>query len=54
MSRQITHHCAPLQLQAFQDVPYVPLGQWFGPTAQRTDLQGMLTGLLLFWNIKRG
>jgi peptide/nickel transport system substrate-binding protein len=42
-----------LQLQAFQDVPYVPLGQWFGPTAYRTDLQGMLTGLPLFWNIKR-
>jgi peptide/nickel transport system substrate-binding protein len=43
-----------LQLQAFEDVPYVPLGQWFGPTAYRADLQGMLTGLPLFWNIKRG
>jgi peptide/nickel transport system substrate-binding protein len=43
-----------LQLQAFQDVPYIPLGQWFNPTAHRTDLQGVLTGLPLFWNIKRG
>ena len=42
-----------LQLQAFQDVPYVPLGQWYAPTAHRTDLQGMLTGLPLFWNIRR-
>lgn len=42
-----------LQLQAFQDVPYIPLGHWFGPTAYRTDLQGMLTGLPLFWNIRR-
>ena len=39
-----------LQLQAFQDVPYIPLGQWRQPTAHRTDLQGMLTGLPLFWN----
>jgi len=43
-----------LQLQAFQDVPYIPLGQWHQPTAHRTDLQGMLTGLPLFWNIRRG
>ncbi len=43
-----------LQLQAFQDVPYIPLGQALGPTAHRTDLQGVLTGLPLFWNIKRG
>ncbi len=42
-----------LQLQAFWDVPYVPLGQWRQPTAHRTDLQGMLTGLPLFWNIRR-
>ncbi len=42
-----------LQLQAFQDVPYIPLGQWHQPTAHRTDLQGMLTGLPLFWNIRR-
>jgi len=42
-----------LQVQAFQDVPYVPLGQWFAPTAHHKDLQGMLTGLPLFWNIRR-
>jgi peptide/nickel transport system substrate-binding protein len=42
-----------IQLQAFQDVPYVPLGQWRQSTAHRTDLRGMLTGLPLFWNIER-
>jgi peptide/nickel transport system substrate-binding protein len=42
-----------LQLQAFQDVPNVPLGQWRLPTAHRTDLRGVLTGLPLFWNISR-
>ena len=43
-----------LQKQAFEDVPYFPLGQWFAPTAHGRDLQGMLTGLPLFWNIRRG
>ncbi len=43
-----------LQLQAFQDLSDMPLGQWRQPTAHRTDLQGMLTGLPLFWNIRRG
>ncbi len=45
---------AALQLQAFQDVPYIPLGQVLGPTAHRSDLQGVLTGMPLFWNVKRG
>ena len=43
-----------MQLQAFQDVPYVPLGQMFAPVAHRAELQGMLNGLPLFWNIRRG
>ena len=39
--------------QAFIDVPYVPLGQFYQPTAYRDDLSGMLKGLPLFWNIRR-
>ena len=46
--------CEQLQLQAFQDVPYIPLGQALGPTAHRAELKGVLTGLPLFWNITRG
>jgi len=46
--------CERIQLQAFQDVPYIPLGQTLTPTAYRADLSGMLDGLPLFWNIKRG
>jgi peptide/nickel transport system substrate-binding protein len=42
-----------LQLQAFQDVPYIPLGQTITTTAHRSDLTGMLDGLPLFWNIRR-
>jgi peptide/nickel transport system substrate-binding protein len=43
-----------IQLQAFQDVPYIPLGQVLAKTAFRSDLTGMLVGLPLFWNIRRG
>jgi peptide/nickel transport system substrate-binding protein len=42
-----------IQLQAFQDVPYIPLGQVLAKTAYRSDLTGMLYGSPLFWNIKR-
>ena len=42
-----------MQLQAFQDVPYIPLGQYFVPTAYQSSLSGMLTGNPVFWNVKR-
>lgn len=42
-----------MQRQAFQDVPYVPLGQFFQPTAYRADLDGMLKGIALFYGIRR-
>jgi peptide/nickel transport system substrate-binding protein len=42
-----------MQRQAFEDVPYVPLGQFFSPTALRSDLDGMLKGVALFYGIKR-
>jgi peptide/nickel transport system substrate-binding protein len=43
-----------LQQQAFQNVSYIPLGQYFQPTPNRSDLTGILQGSPLFWNIKRG
>jgi peptide/nickel transport system substrate-binding protein len=45
---------ADMQLQAFQDVPYIPLGQYFVLTAYQSSLSGILTGNPVFWNIKRG
>ena len=42
-----------LQLQAFQDVPYIPLGQSVAPTAYRTDITGVLNGQPTFWNVRR-
>ena len=43
-----------MQLQAFEDVPYVPLGQQFQQTAYRAELHGVLPGLPVFWNVERG
>jgi peptide/nickel transport system substrate-binding protein len=41
------------QRQAFIDVPYVPLGLFYQPTAYKKELQGMMKGLPLFWNVHR-
>jgi peptide/nickel transport system substrate-binding protein len=43
-----------LQLQAFEDVPYIPLGQSIAPTAYRSDIKGVLNGQPTFWNVHRG
>jgi len=44
---------AEIQVQAFKDVPFLPLGQFFQPTVQSRTLQGTLRGMPLFWNIRR-
>jgi peptide/nickel transport system substrate-binding protein len=40
-------------LQAFQDVPCVPLGLYYQPTAYRNDLVDMMKGLILFTGVRR-
>jgi peptide/nickel transport system substrate-binding protein len=42
-----------LQVQAFADVPYIPLGQYYAPTAYLSNLTGVLKGSPVFWNVKR-
>jgi peptide/nickel transport system substrate-binding protein len=42
-----------LQEQAFIDVPYVPLGQNLYDTAYRTEIDGVLSGFVMFWNVHR-
>jgi peptide/nickel transport system substrate-binding protein len=42
-----------LQLQAFEDVPYLPVGSYFQPTAYRANLTGMEKGLVLFTGVRR-
>ena len=43
-----------IQLQAFEDVPYMPFGQFFAPMAYRKNISGVLDGYPVFWNVKRG
>jgi peptide/nickel transport system substrate-binding protein len=42
-----------MQIQAFQEVPYYPLGLARLPTAFRPDITGVLEGFALFWNVRR-
>ncbi len=44
---------AALQRQAFEDVPYYPLGFYHRPTAYRADLAGVLDDIPAFWNVRR-
>ncbi|MBB4368324.1 peptide/nickel transport system substrate-binding protein [Bradyrhizobium sp. cir1] len=43
-----------MQRQAFEDVPYIPLGFYYQPTAYRSNLTGMVDGMPVFWNLKKG
>ena len=43
-----------IQVQAMQDVPYVPAGQYFQPVAYRKSLTGMLNGVPVFTNLRKG
>jgi peptide/nickel transport system substrate-binding protein len=44
---------AEIQAQAFVDVPFLPLGQFFQPTTYSKTLEGVLKGMPLFWNVRR-
>ena len=45
--------CREIQLQAFQDVPYYPLGAFLQPTAYRpAAITGLLEGFPTFWNVR--
>ncbi len=42
-----------IQLQAFEDVPCIPLGLYYQPVAYRNDLVDMMKGLILFTGVRR-
>jgi peptide/nickel transport system substrate-binding protein len=43
-----------IQLAAFEEVPYIPLGQYFQPIAVRDGLTGVLDSPFpIFWNVKK-
>jgi peptide/nickel transport system substrate-binding protein len=46
--------CRDIQMQAWQDVPYIPTGRWADVTAYRTNLTGVLSGMPLFYNLSKG
>jgi peptide/nickel transport system substrate-binding protein len=50
MRKQIARE---MQLQAWQDVPFIPLGQYFLPTVFRTTITDVLPGYTKFWNLKK-
>jgi peptide/nickel transport system substrate-binding protein len=44
-----------VQIEAFQSVPYIPVGQYFQPAAFRSDLSGFVRApFSVFWGVKRG
>jgi peptide/nickel transport system substrate-binding protein len=46
--------CTELQLQLWQDVPYIPMGEYWQSTAYRKDIVDVLPGCFpVFWGIRR-
>jgi peptide/nickel transport system substrate-binding protein len=46
--------CEQIQLTAFQDVPFIPIGQWFQPTGYRASITDIIKcPNILFWNVKK-
>ena len=43
-----------MQKLAFQDLPYIPVGQWFTPTGHRDNIVDIVkAGIIVFWGVKR-
>lgn len=45
--------CRDIQMQAWEDVPYIPTGAWMQPFAFRSSITEMLNGFPLFHNIRK-
>jgi peptide/nickel transport system substrate-binding protein len=45
--------CEQIQLQFWQDVPYIPLGVFYQPTAYDRTLTGVRSGFPQFYDVKR-
>ncbi len=46
--------CEQIQVQFWQDVPYIPLGCLYAPTAHHRGLTGMRNGFVQFYDVKWG
>jgi peptide/nickel transport system substrate-binding protein len=46
--------CAELQRQVWQDLPFIPMGEYWQTTTYRKDLSGIIPGCFtVFWGVKR-
>ena len=46
--------CEQMQLQAFDSIPFMPIGQWYYPWAFRKDLTDFVKcAAVLFWGVRR-
>jgi peptide/nickel transport system substrate-binding protein len=46
--------CEQIQLEAFQSIPFMPVGQWYYPWAVRKDLTDFVKcAAVLFWGVRR-
>jgi peptide/nickel transport system substrate-binding protein len=45
--------CAEMQRAALDEVPYYPIGQYRQPTVYRSNIEGIMNGTAVFWNVKR-
>src|SRR5204863_182847 len=45
---------AELQMQVWQDVPFIPMGEYWQTTAYRKNIAGVIPGCFtVFWGVKR-
>ncbi|WP_426960104.1 ABC transporter substrate-binding protein [Muricoccus radiodurans] len=44
--------CRELQVQAWHDVPFIPLGQWRTQTARRREITDLPRGVPAFWGVR--
>ena len=42
-----------MQLQAWEDVPYIPMGHWVRSTAHRRDIVDVRWGFAAFYGVRR-
>ena len=46
--------CAEMQMQVWQDLPFIPMGEYWQTTAYRKELSGIIPGCFtVFWGVKR-
>jgi peptide/nickel transport system substrate-binding protein len=47
-----TRVCAEIQRQVWIDVPYIPLGPFYGPTAHNRHITGVRGGFPQFYDVR--